>query len=77
MLKQMTKKQLILQYVFYIPLASILGVGAITCLFYFSYGWSVGYAISWFKVASLFLVILFYIFNLNVIFKIFKRKNGS
>lgn len=72
----MTKKQLILQYVLYIPIASVLGVGAITFLFYLSYGWSVGYAFSWFKVASIFIVILFYIFNLNVLVKVFKRKNG-
>jgi hypothetical protein len=73
----MTKKQLIIQYVFYIPIASVLGVGAITFLFYLSYGWSVGYALSWFKVASIFIVILFYIFNFNVLVKVLKRKNGS
>jgi hypothetical protein len=73
----MTKKQLILQYVLYIPIASVLGVGAITFLFYFSYGWSAEYAFSWFKVASIFILILFYIFNLNALVKVLKRKNGS
>lgn len=73
----MTKKQLILQYVFYIPIASVLGIGAITCLFYFGYDWSIEYAYAWFKVASMFIVILFYIFNLNVLIKVLKRKNGS
>jgi len=72
----MTKKQLILQYVFYIPIASVLGVGAITLLFYYSYGWSLEYAFSWFKVASVFIVILFYILNLNVLIKVLKKKNG-
>ncbi len=72
----MTKKQLILQYVFYIPIASVLGVGVITLLFYYSYGWSLEYTFSWFKVASFFIVILFYILNLNVLIKVLKNKNG-
>lgn len=73
----MTKKQLILQYFFYIPVASVLGVGAITLLFYYSYSWSFEYAFSWFKVASIFIVILFYILNINVLINTLKKKNGA
>lgn len=73
----MIKRQLILQYFFYIPVASVLGAGAITLLFYYSWSWSFEYAFSWFKVASIFIVTLFYMLNINVLINTLKKKSGA
>lgn len=60
-------KKLIWQYVFFFPFLNVLGIGVGTFLLYVAFDWEYVYAINFFKVAAIALVVIFYILNFRIL----------
>ena len=71
----MSKRRLLLQYILYIPVSILISAGVLSFIFHYSYNWDVDYSISFFKVSSIFLIILFYLLNVGTLIKAMKMKH--
>ena len=63
----LSNKKLLFQYLLLFPFYNVLGIAVGTGLLYLVFGWEYEYAISFFKVAALFLVLLFYVLNFRTL----------
>ena len=70
------KQKIIWQYAVFFPLLNVVGIGIGTLLLYMVFDWEYAYAISFFKVAAIALVVIFYLLNFRTLISaIFSKRS--
>ncbi len=75
--KLMGKQKLIWQYAIIFPLLNVIGIAAGTFLLYVAFDWEYAYAISFFKVAAIVLVVIFYVLNFRTLVSAITSRNKN
>ncbi|RUO45624.1 hypothetical protein CWE23_06450 [Idiomarina aquatica] len=62
-----SNKKLLFRYLLLFPIYNVVGIAVGSYVLYLLFGWEKSYAIAFFKVGAVFLVLLFYLLNIRTL----------